>query len=352
MSHNKSWPSGSEAKAWSRFGKRMARTAFVLVMAFIILPLLLGVFLATAVGGWTSVVIALISWFGLAALFVIFLRFALRAWWPVRDLIETTGRLADGDYSARVPPTGSAPMREVVRSFNRMAERVESAEDGRRRLLADVGHELRTPLTIVRGELEAMADGVHELDEDRLRQLLGDLAVMERLLDDLATLSTAEAGTLRIHREPTDVVRLTSDAVERLEPDALAAGVTLTASATNGGRLLDAEIDPVRVREILLNLIGNAIRATPTGGRVSTTVTSVVVDGDEQLELTVEDNGAGIPPDQLDRVFERFHKGPDSTGTGLGLTISRNLAEAHGGRITVESTVGIGTTVTVRLPAD
>lgn len=330
----------------------MARTAFVLAMGFIILPLLLGVFLATAIGGWTSVAIAFISWFGLAALFIIFLRFALRAWWPVRDLIETTGRLADGDYSARVTSTDSAPLQEVVRSFNRMAERLESAEDGRRRLLADVGHELRTPLTIVRGELEAMADGVHELDEDRIRQLLGDPAVMERLLDDLTTLSTAEAGTLRIHREPTDVVRLTSDAVERLQPDAAAAGVTLLATAADGGRLLDAEIDPVRVREILLNLIGNGIRATPPGGRVSTTVVPVVVDGEEQLELTVEDNGVGIPPDHLDRVFDRFHKGPDSNGTGLGLTISRNLTEAHGGWITMDSTVGVGTTVTVRLPAD
>lgn len=328
----------------------MAGIAFVAMVCFIITPLVGGVILAAVFGGWTSVIVAVVSWLGLVALFAIFLRFALRGWRPIRALIGATGRLADGDYSARVKPTTAAPLREVVRSFNRMAERLESGEEARRRLLADVGHELRTPLTIVRGEIEAMADGVHELDESRLRLLLGDLAVMERLLDDLRTLSTAEAGTLRIHREPTDIRLLAAESVNRLGPDALATGVTLMLGDAEPDAPLEADVDPVRVREILDNLIANGIRATAGGGLVSVSTTLDSQDLHDHVIITVVDDGVGIPEDQLEQVFDRFNKGPSSAGSGLGLTISRNLVEAHGGEISLTSTVGSGTTVTVVLP--
>lgn len=333
----------------------MAGVAVIATLCFVAAPLIVGVILVAVFGGWTSVIVAIVSWFGLVVLLVIILRFAFRGWRPIRGLVSTAGRLAEGDYSARVRPTSAAPLAEVVRSFNRMATRLETGEEARRRLLADVGHELRTPLTIIRGEIEAMADGVHELSEDRLRLLLGDLAVMERLLDDLRTLSTAEAGTLRVHREPTDVTLLAAEAVDRFEPEAIEAGVTLrvidSVSAPDRATPVDAEVDPVRIREVLDNLIANGLRATNLGGRVSVAVTPSVVDAEvDSLSITVSDDGVGIPADEIDQVFDRFHKGVDSDGTGLGLTISRNLVEAHGGRIHLASTVGAGTTVTVILP--
>jgi two-component system sensor histidine kinase BaeS len=309
-----------------------------------VLPLLIGVVLAVTIGGWTSVAVAVVSWAGLAVVVGVGLRTALRSWYPVRSLIDTAGRLADGDYGARADPAGRGPVREVVDSFNRMAERLERTETERRRLLADVGHELRTPMTIIRGELEAMADGVRELDVPEVRRLLGDVDVMERLLDDLATLSTAEAGMLTVHREPTETIGLVRGVVDGLGGDAAAAGVTVEVTSTEPE--IEADIDPIRVREIVANLVGNALRATPPAGQI---VVSVERDEDD-LVITVADTGRGIPATEIDRVFDRFHKGPGSGGSGLGLTISRNLAVAHGGGITLTSEEGMGTTVTTTIP--
>ncbi len=313
-------------------------------------PLIVGVVLAVVVGGWTSVVIAIVSWIGLAVVVGVGLRIGVRSWRPVRSLIDTAGRLADGDYTARAFATGHTPVRPVVDSFNRMAERLQRTETDRRRLLADVGHELRTPLTIIRGELEAMADGVHQPGEPELRRLLDDVDVMERLLDDLSTLSTAEAGMLKIHREPTDVVGLVRAVVDGMRTEAAQVGVELDLVTVS--EELDAEVDPVRLREIVGNIVANAIRAAQGGGQVVVTVEPEVDGADRWLAITVVDNGQGIPADEVERVFDRFHKGPGSNGTGLGLTISRNLALAHGGDLTLTSEEGQGTTVVARLPVD
>ena len=334
-----------------RFGRRMMHLALAAMAVVVFFPLLVAVVLAAVIGGWTSVVIALVSWIALGLLLAIGLRFALRAMWPVRSLIDTAGRLADGDYTARVDTNARAPFQPVVKSFNRMADRLERAEDERRRLVADVGHELRTPLTIIRGELEAMADGIRDLDQAQIEQLLIDIGVMERLLDDLQTLSRAEAGRLRIHRESIDLIQLTTEAVARFRNEAAEAGVTLTveqASLDHGE--LEAELDPIRIREVLANLITNGLRATDSGGRVTLTVRRSNHDGTDQATIEVTDTGSGIGAEELNHVFDRFHRGRRSNGSGLGLTISRNLVEAHGGEISIKSTIGVGTSVYVRLP--
>ncbi len=333
--------------AWSGFGRRLTRLTLIWVGLTIIIPLVVVVTLAIAVGGWVSIVIAIVSWLGLAVVASLVFRFGLRTWRPVKSLIETAGRLADGDHSARVDVDGPPPVRPVVQSFNRMAEQLERAEVDRRRLLADVGHELRTPLTVLRGELEAIADGVHRPDEAEIRRLLGDIGVMERLLDDLQTLSTAEAGMLRIHREPTDVVQLANEVAEGHRADAVARGVAIVVHRPHSEEPIDAEVDPVRVREIMANVVANGVRAAQPGGTVDLTISSV----DHHLVITVADSGLGIAADDLERVFDRFHKGPGSDGTGLGLTITRNLVEAHGGDISLESEEGVGTIVTIRLPS-
>jgi two-component system sensor histidine kinase BaeS len=275
---------------------------------------------------------------------VLIVRYVRRTWIPVRDLIGAAGALADGDYTARVETHGSAAIRPVARSFNDMARRLELADEERRRLLADLGHELRTPLTVVRGEIEAMLDGVHQPDPAHLELLLEEVTVMERLIEDLRTLSLAEAGALALYPEPTDVADLVADVLDSHRRSAAAAGVTVENRV--GPALREAVLDPVRIREVLANLVVNAIRAMPDGGTLS-----VAADVDQAtIVIAIADTGIGIEPDELELVFDRFRKGSSSTGSGLGLTISRDLVEAHGGSITMSSTLGKGTTVSVSLP--
>jgi two-component system sensor histidine kinase BaeS len=262
----------------------------------------------------------------------------------VRGLIDAAGRLADGDYSARVSPSGSSSSRRVVASFNEMARRLETADEQRRRLLADLGHELRTPLTVVRGEIEAIVDGVHKPDAEQLQMLLDEVSVMERLLEDLRTLSLAEAGALELHAEPTDLVALVSDAVESHRRTAADQAVAVVVDGSP--RLGDVLVDPVRIREVVSNLVVNALRAMPDGGALRVRVDAVAADA----VIEVKDTGFGIDPADLDNVFDRFSKGSSSAGSGLGLTISRDLVEAHGGSITIESVPAVGTKVVVHLP--
>ena len=264
---------------------------------------------------------------------------------PLADLAEASERLADGEPDVRVRPRGPRPVRNLGASFNAMAERLDRSRADRQALLADVTHELRTPLTVVAGGLEAMLDGIHPMDEDHISPILAQTAVMDRLLEDLRTLSLAEAGALPLHREPTDLRVLAADVVASHRPAADAGGVRLV---DTGDLSLVTSVDPVRVSEILGNLVANALRHTPRGGRVTV---DVRVDGGEAV-LSVADTGEGIPAEDLDRVFDRFHRRADSGGSGLGLTIVRDLAAAHGGTVAVESDgiAGHGATFRVRLP--
>ena len=264
---------------------------------------------------------------------------------PLAELAAASERLADGEPDVRVRPRGPGPVRGLAASFNAMAERLDRSRDDRRALLADVTHELRTPLTVIAGGLEAMLDGVHPMDEDHVSPILAETYVMDRLLDDLRTISLAEAGALPLHREPVDLVDLADDVLASQRTVAEAKRVEL---ARLGDASLEAVVDPVRVREILVNLVANAVRHTGPGGRVTVDVRTSEADA----VLTVADNGEGIAPDELDRVFDRFHRRSDSGGSGLGLTIVRDLATAHGGTVEVESegVPGRGATFRVRLP--
>ena len=319
----------------------------VLTLLFVV-PALLAAALTAAFSGWTGVAAAAILSLAVVVGAVLLGRFVFRGFRSVNDLIVVTGRLADGDYSARADTAVPPALGPVVGSFNEMAERLETSDELRRRLLADVGHELRTPLTIIRGELEAMADGVHEMSEVELRRLLVDVTGMERLLDDLKTLSTTEAGVLDLQIEATDISRLVTESAARFRIEAAARGVTVAALAgsDDDATSVIVDVDSMRISEVVTNLISNALRAVDEGGRVDVTVDREA----DWVVITVRDDGAGIEPDQLDVIFDRFAKGRESTGSGLGLTISRSLVEAHGGTIGVASVEGNGTTMTVRLP--
>ena len=263
---------------------------------------------------------------------------------PLAALADASRRLADGEPEVRVWVRGPRPVRDLAVSFNAMAERLDRSRTTRQAMLADVTHELRTPLTVIGGGLEAMLDGVHPMDEDHLAPLLAETHVMDRLLEDLRTLSLAEAGALPLHRETADLVEVAADAVGALRAVAVAKGVSL---GLGGDQALETSVDAVRVREILTNLLTNAIRHTPSGGSVQVTVHAVR--GEAVIE--VRDTGEGIPAADLPHVFDRFERRADSGGSGLGLTIVRDLAAAHGGSVEAESDgEGRGATFRVRLP--
>ncbi len=265
---------------------------------------------------------------------------------PTGDVIEAVGRVADGDLSTRVRERGPREARALARAFNAMTNRLEASEEQRRRLLADVSHELRTPLSVVQGSLEAIVDGVRPADAEHLAAILDETKVLSRLVEDLRTLSLAESGALALHREPTDLAALIRDVVASFAPQAREAGVELGSDVVE---LPAADVDPVRTHEILTNLIANALRYTPRGGTVGV---DAVPDDGGVIAVAITDTGAGIPPEALGRVFERFYKSADSRGAGLGLAIAKQLVEAHGGAISATSVVGRGTQIHFTLPIE
>ena len=266
---------------------------------------------------------------------------------PIGDLMQAAGRVEEGDYAARVAEKGPREVRALARAFNSMAARLQASDAQRRNLLADVTHELRTPLTVIQGNLEGLLDGVYPRDDAHLAPILEETRVLSRLIDDLRTLALAESGALKLQKEPTDLATLTSETVASFRAQADAAGIELSAEV---GSDLALELDPARIREVLENLIANALRYTPRGGRISVQC-SVVSGQPKSVAVCVSDTGAGIPAEELPHIFERFHKSRDSHGTGLGLAIAKNLVAAHGGEISAQSESGKGTTIRFSFPA-
>lgn len=281
-------------------------------------------------------------------LFMLVGRLLRRVTTPVSELMEAVGQVEAGDYSVRVAEHGPREVRALGRAFNAMTERLQLNEIQRRNLLADVTHELRTPLTVIQGNLEGLLDGVYPRDEAHLEAILEDTRVLARLIDDLRTLSLVESGALQLHREPTDLSVLASETMTSFKAQAEVAGVTLQVVMPDDMPLL--ELDPVRLREVLGNLISNALRHTPAGGRVQ--LAGQFNPPDQQITVSVSDTGSGISPEDLPHIFDRFYKAGNSRGTGLGLAIAKNLITAHGGEISAQSDgiPGRGTTIRFTLP--
>ena len=263
---------------------------------------------------------------------------------PLGDVLSASERVAAGDLRARVREHGAPWMRSVARAFNSMTTRLEAQHRQRRALMADVAHELRTPLTAMQGRLEGMIDGVYPTDRSQVAQVLEDTRMLTRLVEDLRTLARTEGETLALQREPTDLGALAEDAVAQFRPAADRHQVRLAARVADGVPALD--LDPVRIREILANLISNAVRFTPPGGDVRVDVKPSA----SSVALIVSDTGSGISPTDLPHVFDRFYKGTSSNGSGLGLTIARNLVAAHGGTLTAANRQEGGTIFTATLP--
>jgi len=271
---------------------------------------------------------------------------------PVQAMADAAELIAEGDYAARVGTTSAgAELDALGRALDQMAVTLAATERTRTDMLRDLAHELRTPLTTVRGYVEALSDGVMTLDRDTVGTIDSELARVERLVDDIATVSRAEERQLDLHLRPTAAADLVTAAVAAAARAFDDGGVALLCEVHSG--LPAVAADPDRVQEVLANLLDNALRHTPAGGRVTVTARR----GPGVVELVVSDTGDGLDPEHLTRVFERFFRVDSGRsrrrgGSGIGLAIARALTEAHGGRIRAESPgPGQGSTFTVTLPA-
>ena len=282
----------------------------------------------------------------MAALSVLNLR---RMSMPFDDLLEASNKIAEGDYSVRVDERGPREIRSLTRAFNSMVSRLQVNDQQRRAMLADVSHELRTPLTIIQGNLEAILDGVYPADDAKLKSILEETQILSRLIEDLRTLALAESGALQLKRESTDIAALIRDVVSAFQSQAREANVTMDLSLSKTSASL--EIDPERIRQVLTNLISNALRYSPRGSSIQVGLTESVSGTDRDVMVSIADSGPGIASEDLPHVFDRFYKSSDSRGMGLGLPIAKYIVEAHGGAIQAESEAGGGTRISFSLPA-
>ena len=298
--------------------------------------------------------------FGIAGLFILIITVFLavrslrRMSRPLDELVEASNKVAEGDFSVRVDVKGPPEVRTLLHGFNSMAERLQENDRQRRNMLADVSHELRTPLTVIQGNLEGILDGLYSVDETRLKSILEETQTLSRLIEDLRTLALAESGALHLKKETTNLAELIRDTVAGFESQAKEKGLSLLMDL---GQADEVNVDPQRVREILSNLISNAVRYTPSQGVVKVGLVESGSGPEKEAMIYVQDNGLGIEPADLPHIFERFYKSSDSGGMGLGLSIAKYLVEAHGGRIWAESDIapegetGQGTKISFSLPA-
>jgi len=330
----------------ARFFRRIAFGVLAALGLFAVAAVAAVWLIAGRVGltGWASPVLAMLVLFvagaALIRMFGAMRRFAS----PLAAVMDAADRVAEGDYAVRVRGYGPPPIRALARSFNTMTERLQNADRLRRDLMADVAHELRTPLAVLQGRLEGLLDDVYSRDDRQISELLDETNVLSRLIEDLRMLALSDAGALPLQKEQTDVVALAHDVVRCMRTEAARKSAALELTAPSEAVVL--ELDPVRIREVLTNLLSNAVRHTTADHKV-TVVVSRSADG---ATLSVSDKGEGMAPEAVARMFDRFYKGSTSRGSGLGLTIAKGIVQAHGGDISASSELGVGTTVTFTLP--
>lgn len=293
----------------------------------------------------TSLPIAVLVSVGVAALVSAFVaRGFLR---PIDDVRRTARRLAAGEYDQRVPEPVELELAALATDVNALAETLETTERRRAELVAEVAHEMRTPLTTIDGYVEGILDGVFEASEETLTAIGEETARLKRLATDLGALSRADEG-FELHRSPIDLAGLAAGVAERLRPQFDDKGVALRVQSS--ARLI-VEVDRDRITQVITNLLGNALTYTSMGGRVA--VTTRPTSRGARVEVT--DTGVGIAPDDLERVFDRFYRvrglSRPAGGSGIGLTIARSIARAHGGDVEATSPgLERGATFTLVLP--
>jgi histidine kinase len=275
---------------------------------------------------------------------------------PIRRIMIASQHIADGHYHERVPIPGSLNQDEMDElaqlslSFNRMTLKLEQAEDLRKQLIGDVAHELRTPLTTIKGSMEGLIDGVLPSEKDTFHQVYKEADRLQRLVNDLQDLNRVEAGAIQLNLEPIQVNTLIDVTQSRLKRQFEEKDVSLEIKIPDS--LPQVMVDEDRFGQVLLNLVGNALQFTPSGGNVKVTAQ----EKKDEVIISVADTGVGIANEHLPHIFTRFYRVDKSRsrvggGTGIGLTIAKHLVESHGGNVWAESPgVGKGSTFNISLP--
>ena len=292
----------------------------------------------------------------LAAATIAVLLAALIAWWvsrrllaPVRQIAAATHQVMNGRHDVRVPAEGSDEVGQLARDFNRMAQTLARNEELRRAFIADVSHELRTPLAVLRGELEALEDGIRPLDREAVVSLQGEVRQLGKLVDDLYELALSDVGALSYVMEPLDLGLLLGRVCSMHEPAFESAGLRFIIAVPREAVIVQG--DATRVQQFLDNLLANSRRYTLGPGEVKLELTQ----DDFHARIDLQDSAPGLPDAHLAHLFERFFRGENSRnretgGAGLGLAIARNIVAAHGGRIEARASSLGGLWIEVRLP--
>lgn len=280
---------------------------------------------------------------------------------PIQQMTAVSQRIANGRYDERVQVHGDDELADLGRAFNQMAHELTQTENQRRRLVGDVAHELRTPLSSIKSVMEGLQDGVLPAKPETFANVEQEVSRLQRLVNDLSELSRAEAGQIPLERQPVHPKALIDSAVSRLSMQFADKQVAIHVDVPPNLPAID--VDPARITQVLLNLLGNALQYTPTGGQVTlhcdlieNDTQELVNEGDAFIQIRVEDSGIGLTPEQLNRIFERFYRVEKSRsraggGSGIGLTISKHLVEAHNGRLTATSQgLNKGSTFIITLP--
>ncbi|CAB3390109.1 sensor histidine kinase [Kyrpidia spormannii] len=290
--------------------------------------------------GWTSIGMVILA--GAVSVYV-----ARRIAGPLVEMTRTAGRMAAGELDVRVAVAGRDEVAELGRALNHLAESLARQEDSRKTMTADIAHELRTPLATLKSHLEAFLDGVWEPDAVRLRGCYEEIERLIRLVRDVEALAELEAPSFRLQPTRVNLCEVLGRALALYRPSYFQKGVDLELECTEP---VWAEADPERLTQVFTNLLSNALKATPQGGKVTVSAGNAGV----WRVIRVRDTGRGMPPQEVTRAFERFYQVGQGRsrdgGSGIGLTIVKRIVDAHGGRVQIHSELGKGTVVRVDLP--
>jgi len=262
---------------------------------------------------------------------------------PIKALTSAAAAIEEGDLRSRVGTSGNDEIGRLSDAFNRMARKLEVQEALRKKLTSNIAHELRTPISAIRGELEGMIDGLISADKETLKSLYAEIGRLKSILNGIEDLSQAEASSLMIRKVHLHLQPFLRNITERFRKASMDKGVSLELSCDDD---LAVGADPDKLSQIIINLLSNALKATEKNGRVWVRAMS----GGDKVRIEVGDTGCGIRDSDLPFIFERFYRASEG-GLGIGLTIVKELAEAHGGKITAQSSYGKGSVFTLLIPA-
>jgi two-component system sensor histidine kinase BaeS len=268
---------------------------------------------------------------------------------PIRELTRATHAVSEGDLSQQVPVRSNDELGELAKAFNKMSSELSRSINTRKQMTADIAHELRTPLSLILGHAEAVHDGVLPPSRENFEIIREEATRLEHLVNDLRTLSLADAGELSIQLQTIEPQRLLHEVASLYQYQTQKKNIMLDLEVASN--LPTIEVDPGRMTQVLTNILDNAMRHTPEGGRI----VLAAKEAENMIELSIQDSGPGLSTEDIDRIFERFYRTDSARqredgGSGLGLAIARSIVQAHGGQLSAESKPGLGLKVSIRLP--